>query len=90
MGLSTAFHEEVEFGAGGVKSENFSDYRLLTMSEAPEIHVDILDSTEPIGGIGEPGLPPTAPAVANALFAVSGVRMRKLPMTPERVKQAFA
>ena len=90
MGLSAALHEQVEFGLGGVKSENFSDYCLLTMSEAPDIHVDIIESTERMGGIGEPGLPPIAPAVSNALFTAAGVRMRKLPMTPERVKQAFA
>jgi isoquinoline 1-oxidoreductase subunit beta len=89
MGLSAALHEQVEFARGGVKSENFSDYGLLTMSEAPDIHVDIMDSTERIGGIGEPGLPPIAPAVANAVFSATGVRLRKLPMTPQRVKQAF-
>ena len=85
MGLSAAFKEQIEFADGGVKSANFADYNLLRMSEAPEVETHIVDSDDPIGGVGEPGLPPTAPAVANAVFAATGVRIRRLPMTPESV-----
>ncbi len=90
MGLSAALKEKVEFGDGGVRSANFFDYHLLRMSEAPgEIEVHIVDSDGEIGGIGEPGLPPIAPAVANAVFSATGARIRNLPMTPETVRAAL-
>jgi isoquinoline 1-oxidoreductase beta subunit len=85
MGLSAAMKEKIEFANGGVKTENFSSYDLLRMNEAPEIEVHIVTSGDKLGGIGEPGLPPIAPAVANAVFAATGARIRKLPMTPEAV-----
>ena len=85
MGLSTALFEEVEFAKGGVASANFDDYRLIRMSETPEVHVHIVKSKEEIGGIGEPGIMPLAPAVANAVFNATGARLRRLPFTPERV-----
>ncbi len=89
MGLSAAFKEKVEFANGGVKSANFFDYQLLRMSEAPEVETHIVDSDERIGGVGEPGLPPSAPAMSNAVFAATGARIRQLPMTPERVLEAL-
>jgi isoquinoline 1-oxidoreductase beta subunit len=89
QGLSTALKEQVEFANGGVKSANFSDYKILKMSEVPEIQVHIIKSTEKIGGIGEPPVPPLAPAVANALFSATGARLRRLPMTPDRVLAAI-
>ena len=55
----------------------------------PDVEVLIVDSTETSGGIGEPGVPPIAPAVANAVFALTGKRIRKLPMTPEVVMAAM-
>ena len=90
MGLSAAFMEKVEFANGGVKSANYSDYPLLRMSQAPDVEVYMVDSDHEIGGGGEPSLPPIAPAVANALFAITGVRIRRLPLTPESVKAALA
>jgi len=87
--LSTALKEEVMFSNGGVKSENFDDYKIIRMSEIPEIEVHIVKSTEPIGGIGEPGVPPLAPAVANAVFNATGARIRRIPLTPERVLAAI-
>jgi len=90
MGLSAAFKEKVEFANGGVKSANFFDYQLLRMSEAPEVETHIVDSDERIGGVGEPGLPPSAPAMSNAVFAATGARIRQLPMTPERVLEALS
>ncbi|MBW2028219.1 MAG: xanthine dehydrogenase family protein molybdopterin-binding subunit [Deltaproteobacteria bacterium] len=85
MGLSTVLKEEIQFADGGVSSENFEDYDVLRVSETPEIQVHIVDSDDQIGGIGEPGLPATAPAVANAVFDATGVRFRRIPLTPERV-----
>jgi len=79
MGLSTFLHEKIEFSKGGVKSSNFSDYPILRMSETPEIEVHIIESDDPIGGVGEPVLPPLAPAVANAVFNATGIRLRELP-----------
>jgi isoquinoline 1-oxidoreductase subunit beta len=85
MGLSAALHERIDFANGGVTTSNFHDYQELRMSDAPEIEVHIIESKEAIGGIGEPGLPPIAPAVANAVFKLEGVRLRRLPMAPERM-----
>ncbi|MDA2934575.1 molybdopterin-dependent oxidoreductase, partial [Acidobacteria bacterium AH-259-D05] len=89
MGLSAALKEKVEFANGGVKSANYSDYHLLRMSEAPEVEVHMVESDAEIGGAGEPSLPPIAPAVANAVFAATGARIRRLPMTPDRVLEAL-
>lgn len=85
MGLSAALKERVVFGKGGVETANFYDYNELRISEVPEIEVHLMKSKEEKGGIGEPGLPPVAPAVANAVFNAIGVRVRNLPMTPETV-----
>jgi len=82
MGLSAALREKVEFAKGGVASTNFDNYELLRMKDIPEIEVHIVQSKEEIGGIGEPGLPPIAPAVANAVFKATGIRVRRLPMLP--------
>jgi isoquinoline 1-oxidoreductase subunit beta len=89
MGLSAALKEKMEFAAGGVKTSNFGDYDILRMSETPEIGVHIVTGKDPLGGIGEPGVPCAAPAVANAVFAATGVRLRSLPMTPASVLAAM-
>jgi len=85
MGLSAGLKERIEFSGGGVKSANYHNYDILRMSEIPEIEVHIVVSNEALGGIGEPGLPPAAPAVANAVFTATGARLRRLPMRPETV-----
>ncbi len=85
MGLSAALKERVDFGNGGVTTANFYNYPELRMNEAPDVDVLIMKSREKRGGVGEPGLPPIAPAVANAVFKETGIRVRELPMTPERV-----
>ena len=85
LGVSTTLFEEVQFADGGVASANFDDYHILRMSENPEVNVHIVKSDEEIGGIGEPGIMPLAPAVANAVFNATGKRIRRLPLTPERV-----
>jgi isoquinoline 1-oxidoreductase beta subunit len=87
--LSATLKEEIKFSNGGVKSANFNDYHIIRMSEIPDIEVHIVKSNEKIGGIGEPGVPPTAPAVANAVFNATGARIRRLPITPETVLAAI-
>jgi isoquinoline 1-oxidoreductase beta subunit len=87
--LSTTLKEEVRFANGGVKSANFDDYDILRMSEVPDIEVHIVKSGDSMGGIGEPGVPPLAPAVANAFFNATGVRIRRIPMDPYTVQQAL-
>ena len=89
LGVSTTLFEEVQFANGGVASANFDDYRILRMSENPEVHVHIVKSNEAIGGIGEPGIMPLAPAVANAVFNATGARVRRMPLTAERVLAAI-
>ena len=89
MALSTVLREKVHFANGGVKSANFDDYKLIKMSEVPEIEVHVVKSTEKMGGIGEPGVPPLAPAVANAFFNATGVRIRRLPLDPQTVLEAL-
>jgi isoquinoline 1-oxidoreductase beta subunit len=89
MGVSTTLKEEIEFENGGVASANFEDYEILRISETPEINVNIVESNEPIGGIGEPGVTPVAPAVANAVFNATGARIRRLPLVPSAVLAAL-
>ncbi len=79
FGLGAALHSAITFRNGRVQESNFHDYRVLRIDEMPRVEVHILKSSAKMGGIGEPGLPPIAPAVANALFALSGKRLRSLP-----------
>ena len=79
MGLSTAFYEQVSFTNGGVETANYDEYPVLTMSEVPEIEVHIAKNNLKAGGVGEPVFPSVAPAVANAVFNATGVRLRELP-----------
>jgi isoquinoline 1-oxidoreductase beta subunit len=89
FGLSAALYGAITFKNGRVEQGNFDSYPLVRMGVAPKIEVHIVASNEEPGGVGEPGVPPIAPAVANALFALNGARVRTLPMTPERVKSAM-
>ena len=89
MALSTVYREVVRFEKGGVKSDNFDSYKLLKMSDTPEIEVHIVKSTDKIGGIGELGVPALAPAVANAVFAATGARVRRLPLDAKAVMEAM-
>ncbi|NKC11389.1 MAG: molybdopterin-dependent oxidoreductase [Gammaproteobacteria bacterium] len=79
-GLTAALHGNLELDNGAIRESNFHDYPILRMDEAPEVDVIIVDSDEPPSGVGEPGLPPIAPAVANAVFAATGQRLRSLPL----------
>jgi len=80
FGLTAALHGELTIDNGRVQQSNFHDYPMLRMDEMPEIEVHVVQSTEPPTGVGEPGVPPIAPAVANALFALTGKRIRRLPI----------
>ena len=80
FGLTAALKGRISLQKGRVKQSNFHDYPLLTMREMPEIEVHIVESAFEPGGVGEPGTPPIAPAVANAVFAATGKRIRKLPI----------
>jgi isoquinoline 1-oxidoreductase beta subunit len=79
MGLSAFLYEGVRFKDGFAVNRNFDTYPILTIEETPEIEVHIVRSEGDMGGIGEPGLPPVAPAVANALLKITGKPIRELP-----------
>ncbi len=80
FGLSAALHGEITLEDGAVRETNFHEYPLLRLADSPAIDVHIVPSTAPPSGVGEPGVPPIAPAVANAVFAVTGQRLRTLPL----------
>ena len=67
---------------------NFNDYPMLRLKEMPAVEVYIVASTDRLGGVGEPGVPPIAPAVANAVFAATGRRIRRLPIRPEDLQKS--
>ncbi len=81
FGLGAALHSALHFKGGQVQESNYHDYRVLRMNEMPAVEVHIVPSTDKMGGIGEVGVPPIAPAVANAVFALTGQRLRELPLT---------
>jgi isoquinoline 1-oxidoreductase beta subunit len=87
-GLTAALYGRITHKDGRVEQGNFHDYPVLRMSEMPSVEVHILPSTEKPGGIGEPGTPPVAPAVVNAIFAATGKRLRSLPIDVSALKKA--
>ena len=89
FGLSATLHGAITLKGGRVEQDNFDTYPILRMNEMPKVEVHIVPSQDPPGGVGEPGVPPIAPAVANALFALTGIRVRSLPLTPDKVLQAM-
>lgn len=80
FGLGAALQSEITFKDGKVQQSNFNDYQVLRMSQMPKVEVHIVPSTDKMGGAGEPGVPPIAPAVTNAIFAATGKRLRTLPI----------
>jgi isoquinoline 1-oxidoreductase beta subunit len=80
-GLSAALFGEITFADGKVEQSNFHDYPVVRINQAPEIVVTIVNSGEHMGGAGEPGTPPIAPAVTGAIYALTGKRIRKLPIS---------
>jgi isoquinoline 1-oxidoreductase beta subunit len=87
-GLSAALYGKISHKDGRVEQSNFHDYAVLRMSEMPKVEVHILPSSEAPGGIGEPGTPPIAPALTNAIFAATGKRIRSLPIDTALLKKA--
>ena len=88
FGLTAALKTEITLENGRVQQSNFHDYPMLRMSESPEMEVYIVPSTEHPTGVGEPGVPPVAPAVANAIFSLTGKRVRRLPIQPADLRTA--
>jgi isoquinoline 1-oxidoreductase beta subunit len=86
FGLTAALYGEITFENGRVKQRNFHDYPMLRIHEMPEVETHIVPSEDKMGGAGEPGVPPVAPAVANALFGLTGKRIRRLPIRPEDLR----
>jgi isoquinoline 1-oxidoreductase beta subunit len=81
FGLSAALFGRIDIATGAVRQRNFPDYPLLTLADTPRIETHLVPSTRAPSGMGEPGTPPVAPALANALFALTGQRLRELPLT---------
>jgi isoquinoline 1-oxidoreductase beta subunit len=89
-GLSAALIEELSVKDGAIQQTNFDNYPVLRMSDMPEIHTRIVASNGPPTGMGEIGVVTVAPAIAGAVFQLTGKRLRHLPMSAERVKKALA
>ena len=86
FGLTAALYGEITFKNGRVEQSNFHNYQMLTMKEMPKVEAYIVPSQESPSGVGEPGVPPIAPAVANAVFSATGIRIRRLPIRAAELK----
>ena len=86
FGITAALWGEITLKNGRVEQTNFDNYRMLRINEAPVIEVEVVKSGADPGGIGEPGTSALAPAVLNAVYAATGVRLRKLPIKPDLLK----
>ena len=88
FGITAALYGEITLKNGRVEQTNFDSYQMLRMNEAPAIEVHIVQSAEPPGGMGEAGTSAIVPAVANAIFAATGKRLRKMPVDPAALQAA--
>jgi isoquinoline 1-oxidoreductase beta subunit len=86
FGLTAALYGRITLKDGAVEQSNFHDYLLLRINEMPQVEVHIVPSEAAPTGVGEPGVPPCAPAVANALYAATGKRIRRLPIDPGELR----
>jgi isoquinoline 1-oxidoreductase subunit beta len=86
MGISNALYSNISIKQGRIEQSNFSDYQVARTDITPQTHVHIVESSAPPGGVGEPGVPPIAPAICNAIFAAIGKRIRALPVDPADLK----
>ena len=87
FGLSAALYGEITLSKGAVEQQNFPNYPVVRLKDCPAIEVHIIESDAPFGGGGEPGTPPVAPAVTNAIFAAAGIRIRELPINKHALKR---
>jgi isoquinoline 1-oxidoreductase subunit beta len=87
FGATAALYGEITLKNGRVEQANFDTYQMLRMNEAPAIEVHIVKSAEPPGGVGEAGTSAIVPAIANAIFAATGMRLRKMPVDATALKQ---
>lgn len=86
FGLTAALYSEISLADGRVQQSNFHDYRLLRIHEMPAVDVHLVPSSAPPTGVGEPGVPPVAPALGNAIFRLTGKRVRRLPVRAEDLR----
>ena len=87
FGLTSALYDEITIENGAVQQTNFDNYPMLRIADMPKVEVHIVPSHEAPGGIGEPPVPAVAPAVANAIFAATGKRLRRLPFQIQELAQ---
>jgi isoquinoline 1-oxidoreductase beta subunit len=87
FGVTAALYGEITLKNGRVEQTNFDTYQILRINEAPEIEVHVIKSAEPPGGMGEAGTSGVVPAIANAVFAATGKRLRKMPIDTDALKQ---
>ncbi|MFD2441223.1 molybdopterin cofactor-binding domain-containing protein [Paracoccus kondratievae] len=90
LGLSSALLEEVVYVDGVPQARNYDGYPILTPDQMPRVHVRIVESGAPMGGIGEPGVPGVPPAVANAVSTLTGRRVRSLPLSKFSLEEGGA
>ncbi len=88
FGLSAALLSEITIAEGRVVERNFRDYPMIHIADAPRITTEFIRSNAPVGGLGEPCVPPVAAAVTNAIFAATGVRVRELPINKTPLTRA--
>ena len=86
--LTSVYYGLITVDKGRVQQSNFHDYKMLRINEMPVVEVHILDSGGKVGGLGEPGVPSVAPAVCNAIYALTGKRLRTLPIDTSLLKRA--
>jgi isoquinoline 1-oxidoreductase beta subunit len=89
-GIGMSLSETIAIKDGALKQSNFFDYRVPRMSDIPDIHIELVRTDNHPTGVGQMGTPLISPAIANAVAKLTGKRLRETPMTPDRVKRAFA
>ena len=89
-GLGVALSERITIKNGVVEQSNFYDYRVPRMNEMPQMHIEVIPTENHPTGVGQMATPLVAPAIANAVMHLAGVRLRHTPFTPERIKKALA